>query len=99
MLEIKNVSKSFPGVKALDQVSLAFQPGEVHAIVGENGAGKSTLIKVICGIYSPDEGEVRLNNRAANPKIIQRRPGAENQPGEPGNPGYPQKHHCRKYYA
>lgn len=63
MLEIKNVSKSFPGVKALDQVSLAFQPGEVHAIVGENGAGKSTLIKVICGIYSPDEGEVRLNNR------------------------------------
>ena len=61
MLEIKQVSKFFPGVKALDQVSLAFQPGQVHAIVGENGAGKSTLIKIICGIYSPDEGEVMLN--------------------------------------
>ena len=61
MLVIKNVSKSFPGVKALDQVSLEFQPGQVHAVVGENGAGKSTLIKIICGIYSPDQGQVILD--------------------------------------
>ncbi|RME98654.1 MAG: sugar ABC transporter ATP-binding protein [Chloroflexi bacterium] len=61
MLDIKQVSKFFPGVKALDRVSLVFQPGQVHAVVGENGAGKSTLIKIICGIYIPDEGEVVLN--------------------------------------
>ena len=61
MLQIRNVSKFFPGVTALDNVSLDFTPGEVHAIVGENGAGKSTLIKIICGIYTPDEGEVLLN--------------------------------------
>src|SRR5829696_9993595 len=61
MLQIRNVSKFFPGVTALDNVSLDFTPGEVHAIVGENGAGKSTLIKIICGIYMPDEGEVLLD--------------------------------------
>ena len=61
MLQIRNVSKFFPGVTALDNVSLDFAPGEVHAIVGENGAGKSTLIKIICGIYTPDEGEVLLD--------------------------------------
>jgi ribose transport system ATP-binding protein len=61
MLQIRNVSKFFPGVIALDNVSLEFAPGEVHAIVGENGAGKSTLIKIICGIYTPDEGEVLLD--------------------------------------
>jgi ribose transport system ATP-binding protein len=61
MLQIRNVSKFFPGVVALDNVSLEFAPGEVHAIVGENGAGKSTLIKIICGIYTPDEGEVLLD--------------------------------------
>lgn len=61
MLQIRNVSKLFPGVVALDDVSLDFTPGAVHAIVGENGAGKSTLIKIICGIYTPDEGEVLLD--------------------------------------
>jgi ribose transport system ATP-binding protein len=63
MLQIRNVSKFFPGITALDNVSLDFTPGEVHAIVGENGAGKSTLIKVICGIYTPDEGEVLLDGQ------------------------------------
>jgi ribose transport system ATP-binding protein len=63
MLQIRNVSKFFPGVTALDGVALDFAPCEVHAIVGENGAGKSTLIKIICGIYSPDEGEVLLDGK------------------------------------
>jgi len=63
MLEIKSVSKSFPGVKALDRVSMRFQPGKIHALLGENGAGKSTLIKIICGIYQPDEGELFLNGQ------------------------------------
>ncbi|MDO4975667.1 MAG: ATP-binding cassette domain-containing protein [Eubacteriales bacterium] len=58
ILEIKNLSKAFPGVKALDQVNFTLYPGEVHIISGENGAGKSTLIKCILGIYSADEGEI-----------------------------------------
>ena len=61
MLHIRHVSKFFPGVRALNDVSLEFLPGEIHAVVGENGAGKSTLIKIICGIYTPDEGEVLLD--------------------------------------
>jgi ribose transport system ATP-binding protein len=58
MLELKAISKQFPGVKALDDVSLRFEAGEIHAIVGENGAGKSTLIKIITGIEQPDQGEI-----------------------------------------
>ncbi|NQT82726.1 sugar ABC transporter ATP-binding protein [bacterium] len=58
MLELRSINKSFPGVKALDNVSLRFEPGEIHALVGENGAGKSTAIKIITGIYQPDSGEM-----------------------------------------
>ena len=58
VMEVRDVSKRFLGVVALDQVSLGLRPGEVHALVGENGAGKSTLIKVMTGVYQPDEGEI-----------------------------------------
>ena len=58
LLRIENISKSFPGVKALDSVSLTYEKGEVHAMVGENGAGKTTLMRVITGIYAQDEGEI-----------------------------------------
>ena len=58
MLELRGIRKRYPGVQALDGVSLRFAPGEIHAVVGENGAGKSTLIKVVTGIEQPDEGEV-----------------------------------------
>lgn len=61
MLELHSISKSFPGIKALDDVSIAFRPGEIHALVGENGAGKSTLIKIITGIYRPDRGRIICN--------------------------------------
>lgn len=61
MLELKNISKIFPGVKALDDVSLSFEPGEIHALMGENGAGKSTLMKIITGIYQPDLGDIYLD--------------------------------------
>jgi len=60
ILEVRNISKRFPGVVALDDVSLAFYPGEVHAIVGENGAGKSTLMKILAGAYTPDKGEIHF---------------------------------------
>lgn len=61
MLELRSIGKRFPGVVALDSVSLSFAPGEIHAIVGENGAGKSTLIRIVSGIIAPDSGEVVFN--------------------------------------
>ena len=60
-LEMRGVSKSFPGVKALDNVQLKLRPGKVHALMGENGAGKSTLMKCMFGIYTMDEGEIYID--------------------------------------
>ena len=57
-LEMREIVKRFPGVLALDHVSLSVRKGEVHALLGENGAGKSTLMKVLSGAYSKDEGEI-----------------------------------------
>lgn len=62
-LEMRGVSKSFPGVKALDKVNLKIRPGTVHALMGENGAGKSTLMKCLFGIYHMDEGEVFVDGQ------------------------------------
>lgn len=61
ILEMKDICKSFPGVKALDHVSLQLKPGHVHSLMGENGAGKSTLMKCLFGIYKKDEGSVIYN--------------------------------------
>ena len=69
-LELENVSKQYPAVKANDRVSLRVRPGEIHAVLGENGAGKSTLMKIIYGAVRPDEGTVRFNGQpvqVANP--------------------------------
>lgn len=63
VLEVSNVSKSFPGVKALDNVSFHINKGEVVGLIGENGAGKSSLLKVLNGIYQPDEGKVLVDGR------------------------------------
>ena len=62
-LELKGISKSFPGVKALDNVQLSLRPGTVHALMGENGAGKSTLMKCLFGIYKMDAGEIYLDGQ------------------------------------
>lgn len=66
LLEVDNVIKEFPGVRALDGVQLRIRPGTVHALMGENGAGKSTLMKIIAGVYTPDGGEVRFRGRPLN---------------------------------
>jgi methyl-galactoside transport system ATP-binding protein len=63
ILQIKELSKSFPGVHALDKVSINIRAGSVHALMGENGAGKSTLMKCLFGIYDPDEGEILLEGK------------------------------------
>ena len=65
ILNIEGISKSFPGVKALDSVSFQIERGTIHALVGENGAGKSTLIKILAGIYHAEEGKVLLNGNCA----------------------------------
>ncbi len=64
VLEMKNITKTFPGVKALDKVNFSLQKGEVHALLGENGAGKSTLMKVLNGIHKRDEGEIILKGES-----------------------------------
>ncbi len=61
ILEMKNITKTFPGVRALDNVNLSVKPGSIHALVGENGAGKSTLMKVLNGVYHADSGDIYLN--------------------------------------
>ncbi|MCY6381878.1 sugar ABC transporter ATP-binding protein [Hoeflea prorocentri] len=63
--EVQAVSKSFPGVKALDAASIAMVPGKIHALLGENGAGKSTLIKIITGAYAPDDGALYIGGQSA----------------------------------
>ncbi len=63
ILELRNITKTFPGVKALDRVNFSLEEGEIHALMGENGAGKSTLIKIVTGVYQPDEGTILLDGK------------------------------------
>ena len=60
VLELRGIFKSFPGVKALQDVDFTLRKGEIHALMGENGAGKSTLIKVLTGVYSKDAGDIYI---------------------------------------
>lgn len=74
VLELKGITKKFPGVTALDRVEFKLKPGQIHALMGENGAGKSTFIKVITGVHAPDEGEMLLNGKRidfSNPREAQ----------------------------
>ena len=75
ILEVKKVSKGFPGVQALQDVNFTLRPGEIHTLLGENGSGKSTLFRTITGIYQPDSGEVLLDGKNVlghwNPSVAQ----------------------------
>ena len=77
ILTLKNITKEFPGVKALDDVTINIERGPIHGLVGENGAGKSTLIKVLAGIYQPNKGEIILDGKPCrfNSPIEARRAG------------------------
>jgi len=63
ILTVNNITKTYPGVVALNNVSMIFEKGEVHALLGENGAGKSTLIKIISGAIVPDRGQIVFDNK------------------------------------
>lgn len=77
ILTVKNITKEFPGVKALDDVTINIERGTIHGLVGENGAGKSTLIKILAGIYQPNKGEIILDGKPCrfNSPIEARRAG------------------------
>src|SRR5258708_28996257 len=67
LLEARSISKSFEGNLVLSEIDLAVFPGEIHAVVGENGAGKSTLMKILSGVYQPDQGRLFLAEHAFQP--------------------------------
>ena len=69
-LEVRGVTKVFPGTRALDQVQLQVRPGEVHALCGENGAGKSTLMNIIGGVFPPTEGEILFEGAPIAPRSL-----------------------------
>jgi len=74
LVEVRNITKVFPGVTALDNISFDLHPGEVHVLVGENGAGKSTLMKILSGVYTPTSGEIIFNGQSyssLNPTLSQ----------------------------
>ena len=67
LLELSEITKTFPGVKANNDISFSIKPGEIHALLGENGAGKSTLVKIIYGIMQPDHCEMFIEEKLYEP--------------------------------
>ena len=80
VLEMVAISKRFGATQALEDVSLALRPGEIHALLGENGAGKSTLIKIMTGVQQPDAGEIRVDGAAGPDQLRRRTPSGSASP-------------------
>ena len=66
VIEMLNITKQFPGIKANDDISIQLKKGEIHALLGENGAGKSTLMSILFGLYQPDSGIIKINGEQVN---------------------------------
>ena len=79
LLEARGISKSFPGVKALDGVGITVRRGRLNALLGENGAGKSTLMNILAGVFPPDEGEILLDGRSVRFKQPARSAGSRHR--------------------
>src|SRR6056297_807904 len=71
LLEVKNITKTFPGVRALDDVDLSVEQGQVVAVIGENGAGKSTMMKILAGVQSQDEGEILIDGESVQIRSVE----------------------------
>ena len=97
VVELKNITKRFPGVVALKNMSIGIRPGEIHGLIGENGAGKSTLIKVLTGVHMPEEGEIYVDGQKAdkpgNTRLIQSIVDSQNIIGN----GYVARGYCAGY--
>ncbi len=96
VLDMKNVSKTFPGVKALQHVDFKLRKGEIHALMGENGAGKSTLIKVLTGVHDFESGEIIMSGASIINKITTRCPVTWNKHCIPGSKFVPKPFCSRK---
>ena len=98
LMSLSGISKSFAGNKVLKQVSFDLRAGEVHALLGENGAGKSTLIKIIAGVYVPDEGSIHVGGHemaAMTPKLAREKRHCR---GVPGTVAVSRVDGCRKHF-